>query len=221
MQPGYRVLGDLIVQGHGENPQVTSHTDVLAAVKAAVERGEDVNQRDIDDVAPISRAVEVGNLPVVIYLLSKGADVEAKDAYLLRPVHYAASLGHATILRVLASRLPQASFLTPSIANWCQDLLKSACVRCQLELTCFCRCVWLFVQQVQSQKGKRVPGLEAQDARGNTPLHCAARNGHLDCVQLLLDAGVESIDSHKHLLTDAPLGRTVRKTIPSQQPVWI
>ena len=70
------------------------------------EAGESVDQRDIDDVAPISRAVEAGNLPVVIYLLSKGADVEARDAYLLRPVHYAASLGHTTILRVLASRLP-------------------------------------------------------------------------------------------------------------------
>lgn len=54
-------------------------------------------------------------------------------------------------------------------------------------------------------------GLEAQDSRGNTPLHCAARNGHLDCVQLLLDAGVEAIDTHQQLLNDRPLGRTVSK----------
>lgn len=121
VQPGYRFLSDLIVQGHCDSQPAASQTDVLAAVKAAVEeRFEDVNQRDIDDVAPLSRAVEAGNLPVVIYLLSKGADVEAKDAFLLRPVHYAASLGHATILRVLASRLPQASVRFCTYSQFCQ-----------------------------------------------------------------------------------------------------
>jgi ankyrin repeat protein len=61
-------------------------------------------------------------------------------------------------------------------------------------------------QSTQKQSG--VFFLQVVDARGNTPLHCAARNGHLDCVQLLLDAGVESIDGHTHLTNSVTEGRT-------------
>ena len=51
-------------------------------MKAAVEeRGEDVNQRDVDDVTPMSRAAEVGCVGLVIYLISKGGGVEAKDTW--------------------------------------------------------------------------------------------------------------------------------------------
>lgn len=88
----------------------------------------------------------------------------------------------------------------------CDFALVVSFAKCRLELSGVC-----VVGQVQSQKGKRMAGLEAQDSRGNTPLHCAARNGHLDCVQLLLDAGVEAIDTHQQLLNDRPLGRTVSK----------
>jgi len=189
--PGYRVLGDLIAKHAADSPAVA-----IAAVKEAVAGGENVSQRDIDDVTPISRAVQAGCLPVVIYLISVGADVESKDAYSLRPVHYAAFLGHADILRVLASRMPRDARRKPEQAPPGLDRTDA---RGNTPLHMAARnghldCVKLLLEHgVEHDGHANLYNETVENRTGATPLMlaCAPPQRNAEVVRLLLEEGCQ------------------------------
>ena len=51
----------------------------LDRVKAAVTRGEDIDERDSDGVTALHEACREGHVDTVKYLLAKGANAELKD----------------------------------------------------------------------------------------------------------------------------------------------
>ena len=47
-----------------------------------------INAKDTDEQTPLHIACEKGHLPIVEYLLEKGADIEAKDKWQNTPLHF-------------------------------------------------------------------------------------------------------------------------------------
>jgi ankyrin repeat protein len=52
----------------------------------------------------LHKAAKEGNLKLVKELVSKGADVNAKDKYGRTPLHYAAKEGHLDVVKFLVSK---------------------------------------------------------------------------------------------------------------------
>src|SRR3989338_5447490 len=79
-------------------------TGDLKGVKEAVEvQKEDVNQVDatVNRRTPLHWAADFGQTAVIEYLLSKGAKVDAKDAYGITPLLAAVYENHADSVKVL------------------------------------------------------------------------------------------------------------------------
>src|SRR3989338_9268296 len=79
-------------------------TGDVKGVQDAVEvHKEDVNQVDatVNQRTPLHYAADFGKTEVISYLLSKGAKVDANDAYGITPLLAAVYEGHADAVRVL------------------------------------------------------------------------------------------------------------------------
>ena len=83
----------------------TLHSPILsdvAAVKALLKAGADVNGRDGAGWTPLQRAAEEGNAEVVTALLAGGADSEARRGrHDWTALHYAAWFGEADMVKAL------------------------------------------------------------------------------------------------------------------------
>ena len=50
------------------------------------------------------RFLQVGHLPIVKYLIEKGANIEAKDEYQKTPLHMASNYGKTDVVKYLVSK---------------------------------------------------------------------------------------------------------------------
>ena len=55
-------------------------------------------------MTPLHYACQEGHLPIVEYLISKGANIEAKGEIEMTPLHYACQEGHLPIVEYLISK---------------------------------------------------------------------------------------------------------------------
>lgn len=62
---------------------------ILDAVKYFVEKGADMEAKDVRGITPLGYACRWGSLDVVKYLVAKGADMEAKDKINWTPLNFA------------------------------------------------------------------------------------------------------------------------------------
>jgi ankyrin repeat protein len=77
----------------------------LSQVKLLLQQGTDVNARERDMTTPLLRAVLEGNKEIVAFLLTKGAEVEVRNAWPGgTPLYYAAEKGHKEIVELLIAK---------------------------------------------------------------------------------------------------------------------
>ncbi|KAF8244875.1 ankyrin [Wilcoxina mikolae CBS 423.85] len=148
---------------------------------------------DDDGNTPLSISLESGNIQCIQVLLAAGANPRPMD------IHLAAARGHSDVVTLLASRHGECLEIIDGKGNTplsfavkyrnlqCIQVLLAAGVKPRptdiaarghsdiIEL--------LFSSSRQSEF------LEIIDGSGNTPLYYALKNGHLQCVKVLLAAG--------------------------------
>ena len=77
----------------------------VAAVKALLDQGANVNAKTPYGATPLSYACDRGNLEIVNLLLERGAEVNAKDTfYGETPLGWALSKGHTAIVKALIEK---------------------------------------------------------------------------------------------------------------------
>jgi Ankyrin repeats (3 copies) len=85
----------------------TRKSDV-AAVKALLAKGADVNAKTEYGATPLFFACDRGNVEVVKILLEHGADVNVRDKfYKATPVSWAVQRDHADVVKLLVEKAPQ------------------------------------------------------------------------------------------------------------------
>ena len=146
----------------------------LATVEASLKQGQDVHARIHDGSTMLHLATTAGHEGIVQLLLRNGADCNAPWTQLkLTPIHLACIYGHAQLLDLFQQH--GGDFLATSqdgktALHYLFKIAKSQTVLDHL--------VGFLVAQ-------SVP-LNAQDARGNTALHEAAKAGDIAAVKSLL-----------------------------------
>ena len=79
------------VHAAAEDLLVAAKAGDLAAVRQILERGADVNARDVNKETPLHDAAARGKTEVAALLIEKGAKVNARDVNQETPLHHAAS----------------------------------------------------------------------------------------------------------------------------------
>jgi ankyrin repeat protein len=89
----------------GEDLIAAARKSDLAAVKALLDKGADVNAKNRYGATALSYAAERGSVEVVKLLIERGADVNVKDTfYGERPIGWALSKGHVEVVRLLLAK---------------------------------------------------------------------------------------------------------------------
>jgi ankyrin repeat protein len=163
-----------------ENPHVA---------KLLLERGADIEAKNIWDMRPIHHASFHGRVGTVKLLVESGADTKVKSYDGRTPLSYAAGRGHKSVVQLLLSKWRDG----PNPSDYCcRDILHYACLEGRDEI------VKLLIQAAEEK-----PSLDQRDHWGSTPLSFAVRRGHIDVVTTLL--ATKLVDS----TSEDDLGRTI------------
>lgn len=165
-------------------PPETSLTGAAArgdveTAREFLEGGADIEERSIGFASPLQAAASFGHLPMVEFLLSRGASPREKpDALVDSPLSAAANHGHAEVVRRLIDAIGDLSTETRAVPR--------AAASGQAEL-------------LELLLAREAP---LEPHAGHT-LRMAAYGGRYRCVKVLLEAGVdprEHPDYHRDLL---------------------
>lgn len=173
-----------------------------------------INQQDADGMSVLHHAALLGSVEILKQLLDHGALVDVKDVKGLRPLHYAAWQGHTKPTEALLCQgssvdKPAVDGNTP-LHLACEhghfDVVKrllecgsDVCLanaqhKMPLDLACeFGRTsvVERLLESEPCRAALRDTSKDTVDNNRTTCLHLAARNGHIDTIRLLLEAGID------------------------------
>jgi len=155
----------LIEEGADVSLDVAARFGVLTKVKSLIEKGTDINEKDVSGKAALHYAVEYGNKDVVEWLIDNGADVNVEDNDRNTPGHVALGEDNRSILELLIAN--GANLDSIHLSAYQGDLDK---VRSFL---------------------KEGTDVNAVDSYGATPLHYAARRGSKEVVEFLIVKGAD------------------------------
>ncbi|XP_030592732.1 ankyrin repeat and death domain-containing protein 1A [Archocentrus centrarchus] len=143
------------------------------AVKLLLQRRVKVDQKDKYGVAPIHLAAWFGSLDILKLLVQAGAEQKAENEEGLNILHCAAINNHTEIVDYIVNDLQMKELDK-------DDLSGHRAFALAAEHGC--------VKMLQVLMEPYNMATMKPSKRGDTPLHLAARNGHLDAVQVLLQS---------------------------------
>lgn len=167
------------------------HSATLAGqtnlILCLLENGTDVNTRSKSHWTALHVASAHGHPETVLLLLRRGADINATTDKGITALHLAAKSGNNEVVRLLLQHGLNHNLRTPSEAFTALHLAAVSGRTAVLETLI-----------------EHHADLEARAFYGNTALHCAAREGHVDCVVQLAGAGAD-IDTRGDPEQETPL----------------
>jgi ankyrin repeat protein len=172
-----------IMQGQDPNQRMPGgKTPLMVAAKIAdpalvgllLERGAEVNATTQNGGTPLMFSAIRGSLETVEMLIEHGADVNAVAHFNWTAMMVAAAKGHDEVIGLLLEHGANAD--VADIYGW-TPLMRAVHENRFAAVSLFLR--------------SREVDLEAADDSGATALHHAARQGHVEIAQLLVDNGAE------------------------------
>ena len=157
----------------------------MQTVKYLVELQKvDVNTKGNNDMTPLHWACSIGSFPLVQYLISQGAEVNAQDVELNTPIHIATEKGFLQIVEYLASN---GADLTLRNQKGDTPIHIAAMIEDNIQI----------VQYLIEKKNVNV------NITGNydmTPLHIACNSGNLPLVKYLISKGanINAVDKFQN-----------------------
>lgn len=202
VRTGHGDIAELLLK-HGADPNmqnrdqdtallIAATQNRLAIAKMLIKYGADINSRDHNNSTALIRAVIKGSLPMAGFLLKKGADIfvvtnKGRSAYDIALANKNVKLvdriklsGGQKLVQLLHKKdadqsLNQLNLQAESIQKRGWTPIMYGAWRGDIDA-------------VGSQIAQK-PDLEYQDVSGMTVLSLAAQGGHLEVINLLLDAG--------------------------------
>jgi ankyrin repeat protein len=93
----------------GQYDMMKAHPVNLVIIKMLLDRGANVNERDLNRRTPLLTAARSGNPESIHLLLDKGADINAHDRYGATPLRIATGYNYPVIAKLLLDRGAQAN----------------------------------------------------------------------------------------------------------------
>jgi len=171
---GGRLMIDLLVSKGAEVPELhlAAHRGDIDKVRSSLEKGTKIDLRDKAMHTPLFYAASAGQMNVVDLLISKGADVNAKDSRGGEtPLFYAGDAGQKNVVELL-------------IAKGADINARGAQRSSALESA-----AWLGRSDVAKLLIAKGADVNARDESDYTPLHPAAINGLVEVVEMLISKG--------------------------------
>ncbi|XP_073694963.1 ankyrin repeat and SOCS box protein 13-like [Garra rufa] len=177
----------------------------VSELQTLIQSGASVNIVAVDSITPLHEAAARGQTQCVRLLLDAGAQVDARNVDGSTPLCEACSIGNFECVRLL---LEYGAKVNPMLTSRTTSPLHEAClggvvVGCEFKLLLFLNLIsfklsfnYLFLCFAGNADCVRLviakgASLEAYDLYYGTPLHVACANRHLECVKVLLNAGVQ------------------------------
>ena len=145
----------------------------LEAVKYLVEKGADINVKDMWGETSLHYACRKGHLEVVKYLVEKGEGIHAKNKYGNIPLYLACQHGHLEVVKYLVEKGADVNAKN----KYGNTPLHYACREGHLEVVKYLL--------------KKRADVNAAEKDGIIPLHWACEKGHLEVVEYLLEKGAD------------------------------
>jgi ankyrin repeat protein len=204
--------------------QISAYQGDLAKVRSFVEQGIDVDSRDSEGRTALYYAAMQGKRDLVEFLLSRGANVNAKDKdYGFTPLHHAVGGGHKDVVELLIAKGADVNAtdkhgwtpLDSSVYGGNTDIPE---LLIEAGANVNSRYGWGQTPLIWAAQEGHTPVVQllivkgadfnAQDDQGLTPLHYAADEGHKDVAELLIAKGASVDATGKNDWT--PLHRAAR-----------
>lgn len=181
------------------------HLDV---VQALVEKGANLNIKDVDERTPLYWASERGHPEVVVFLLEQGADPTIMDADRRTILHRAARYGHTAVVKILLSKtkldvhskdpLDYTPFCWAVRNGHVETAATLLAAKADInDLTTGGKRIFEYVVKAGNRSMVQLLAhngfnVDEEDEEGKTALHHAAENGDKEMASLLVTLGADA-----------------------------
>jgi ankyrin repeat protein len=146
----------------------------LGQVKFLISQGADINVRE-DSLfkTALHRAVMEGHKEIADFLLSQGAQTDARDSFLATPLYYAVKNGYKNIVGLL-------------IAHGSDINTKDIYGQTPLDIA-----ISRGYKDIAEILIDKEANINSADNKGETPMYIAVKNGQRDIAEILIDKGAD------------------------------